>query len=124
MRGCVERIHQHWWKAGISTLARWAGREGELVSVYWVHSDFGHTGSTSMKDYVKSDAEANSWIVNCFPDPGLNYLHVAVLSTRWFLRIAACLAKAWNLRLDDATQGIFAKIWEQMSENASAEQKT
>jgi len=121
--GTVERIHKHWWKAGVSKLAREAGREGELVSVYWVQSDFVHTGSTSMRDYVKSGSEANSWNVNCFPDPRVNYLHMAVLSTRWFLRIAACLAKAWNLRLDDSTQAILTKIREQMSANASAENK-
>jgi hypothetical protein len=68
-----------------------------------------------MKDYVKSGGRGNSWIVSCFPDPGVNHKWVAVLSTRWFLRIAACLVKAWSLPLEDPDRGVLNKVREQMS---------
>jgi hypothetical protein len=92
------RVSHHWWNGGLRKLAELVGRVGEYLSVYWVHSDFVHTGTTSVKDYIKLTKEG--WEVNCYPKPGTDCWVPTMLASRWPCRVIAIAAEAWGIPID------------------------
>jgi hypothetical protein len=92
-------LSENWWGNSIRWLGEKLGMEDHYATVYWSQSDLVHTGSTSIRDYLKRNQDG--WQANCYPTPeNADCELTALWASGWVIGIVEVLNDAWSLRLD------------------------
>jgi hypothetical protein len=113
----VQNVADNWWGNSIYWLAKNLGPLAleQYATVYWCQSDLVHTGSTSVRDYLKRSKEG--WLANCYPaSDDVSEGLTALWASLWFLGIIEILCRAWDLGLE----GEIRRVGEEVDELGQA----
>jgi hypothetical protein len=105
-----EDLSENWWGQSVYWLAKKLGApEESYATVYWSQSDLVHSGSTSMREYLKKGSEG--WLANCYPNTHDPNLETTVpWASGWLFGIYLVVDSAWGLNLDHEIAQALAEV--------------